>query len=565
MGIVENISIALGKQKPQLVLKNVNVVNVFTRDITVEDVAINDGIIIGMGQYDGIENVDLTGRYLLPGFINAHCHVESSMVEPINYSYAELMWGTTTIITDPHEIVNVAGHKGMEYILSVAKEAPLNYYVQLPSCVPATPMEHAGAVMLSEDLIKYKDDENVLGLGEMMNYVGVIGGDSDVHQKLLSFSDKVIDGHAPSLTGKELDAYILGGIDTEHECTTYEEALEKARKGMAILIREGGASKNLEAIISGVVKNNNSSWNMAFATDDKHLYDIYMEGTIRNNIVKAVGLGMNPIDAVCIATINAARIYGLKNVGAVAPGYKADLVVVDNLSDFNVSDVYKDGKHVVSDRNIIGKDIKKNDLCPDEILNSVNIKEVKISDLVVKEREEYQVIEMIPGQIVTGCKCVSAKELEELKANKEVLKIAVLERHHKTGNIGTGYITGFGLKDGAIATTVAHDSHNLIVVGDDDEHMLKAIDKIVEMQGGYAISNDNGVYGIPLKICGLMSSADPKQFIEDSEKIIELAKEMGVKEGIDPFITLSFMALPVIPTLRITDMGLFNVSEWKFV
>ena len=561
----QDIKTAQGIIKPELVLKEANIVNVFTGTITKGDIAVSNGKIMGVGNYDGITNIDAGNGYVLPGFINAHCHVESSMVTPYNYACGELMWGTTTIITDPHEIVNVAGHAGIEYILEAAKNSPVNYYVQLPSCVPATTFENAGAVIKAEDLEKYKDNPYVLGLGEMMNYVGVLACDEDVLKKLNAFKDMVIDGHAPGVSGNDLNAYIMGGMATDHESITYEEAIEKVSKGMAVLIREGGASKNLEAIITGVLKNNNTTSNMAFATDDKHLYDIYKEGTIRNNIVKAVKLGMDPVEAVCIATINAARIYGLKNVGAIAPGYVADMVLVDNLKDFNVFHVYKDGVLVAKNGEILLENTDTMTAYGKEIINSVNINKITKEDLVVEMRQEYPVMEMIPGQIVTGCRYLSKEEVDKLISTSEILKIAVIERHNKTGNIGTGYIMGYGLKNGAVATTVAHDSHNLIVVGDNDEDMLRAIEKIVSMQGGYAISSGNEVSGMPLDICGLMSRQEPKEFIKCLEDMINKAKALGVKDGIDPFTTLSFMALPVIPSLRITDMGMFDVNQWKLV
>lgn len=561
----EKIRAALGRNRAQLVLKRANVVNVFTGDVSVEDVAISDGIIVGTGEYEGEREIDMTDKYVMPGFINAHCHVESSMVTPMNYSLAELMWGTTTIITDPHEIVNVAGHKGVEYVLEAAAKAPLNYYVALPSCVPSTSFENAGAVMLAEDLIKYKDDPNVIGLGEMMNYVGVNGCDRDVLEKLENFSDMVIDGHAPGLDGKELNGYKIAGIDTEHECVTYEEALQKARKGFAILVREGGASKNEEAILTGFIKNGNSTFNLAFATDDKHLYDIYKEGTIRNNIVKAIGLGMPPVQAIQIATINAARIYGLKDVGAIAPGFRADIVVADSLVNLDVSMVIKDGQIVV-ENGAVSDTVNREEINYDSaITDSVNLAPICAQDLAVKEMEEYPVIRMIPGQIVTGRSMVPAADIDSLIEKGEILKIAVIERHNATGNIGVGYIAGYGLKNGAVATTVAHDSHNLIVVGDNDEDMMSAINEIKRVHGGYAIASGKDISSLPLKICGLMSDENPDAFIKKLADMIAKARSLGVNEGIDPFTTLSFMALPVIPELRITDMGMFDVVNWCMV
>lgn len=569
MNLQTKIKTALGEIKPSLVLKNGNVVNVFTGDVSVCDVAIADGIIVGLGEYEGVEEIDATGKYIMPGFINAHCHVESSMVTPMNYSLAELMWGTTTIITDPHEMVNVAGHRGVEYILNEAKKSPLNYYVALPSCVPATPFENSGAKMFAKDLITYKENPSVIGLGEMMNYVGVNACDPDVLDKIEAFSDRVIDGHAPGLTKEALSAYKIAGIDTEHECVTYEEALEKARCGMAVLVREGSASKNEEAILKGFIDNGNSTFNLAFATDDKHLYSIYEEGTIRHNVAKAVSLGMNPVQAVQIATINAARIYGLKNKGAIAPGYQADIVMTDDLKEFNVLMVLKDGNIAVKDGKLFGKYSNLKEPEPVQyhcaITDSVNCAPVDKESLKIEKRDIYPVIKMVPGQIVTQKEMIADKEIKELIEKGEVLKIAVIERHNATGNIGVGYIKGYGIRNASVATTVAHDSHNLIVVGDNDEDMLSAIEEIKRVHGGYAIASGKDVSSLPLKICGLMSDEQPDVFIKKLGEMIELAKSLGVSEGIDPFTTLSFMALPVIPEIRITDMGMFDVTNQTMV
>lgn len=566
MNIKTRINAALGNIVPDMVLKNGKIVNVLTKEIYVADVAIMDGIIVGIGEYEGKNNIDMSDKYIMPGFINAHCHVESSMTTPYNYSLAELMWGTTTIITDPHEIVNVAGHRGIQYILEEAKKAPLNYYVALPSCVPATSFEHAGAIITAKDLLQYKDDSNVIGLGEMMNYVGVNYCDEDVLAKVEAFSDKIVDGHAPALSGHALNAYKIAGIDTEHECVTYEEALEKARLGFAILVREGSASKNEEAILRGFIENGNSTQNLAFATDDKHLYNIYEEGTIRANINKAIELGMNCVDAIAMATINAARIYGLKKLGAIAPGYIADIVVSNSLEKINVELVIKSGEIVVREGKVSPILEKQQAPVKDEaIVKSVNIGEFNIEMLQIKDKPQYPVIEMLPEQIITKKLMIPRHELDRMLEEKEILKIAVIERHNATNNIGVGYIKGYGLKNGAVATTVGHDSHNLLVVGDNDKDMLAAVEEIVRIQGGYAIVSGEVIESLPLRVCGLMNDEKPQILLETLEKMTKAARKLGVKEGIDPFTTLSFMALPVIPELRITDMGMFDVTEWKLL
>ena len=559
MNINKLINAAQEKELPDLVLKNAKVVNVFTSEIISGDIAITDGIIVGIGNYSGKKEKDICGKYVVPGFINAHVHVESSMVTPPVYSMEELKWGTTTIITDPHEIVNVSGSVALKNILDVAKKCPINYYVMLPSCVPATPFEHSGGVLNADDLIKFKNDECTLGLGEMMNAPGVLGCDSGVIDKLNAFSDMIIDGHSPMLSGKELNAYVCSGVKTDHESVTYGEAVEKLRCGVSVLVREGSAGKNLEAIISGVVENNIDTSNMAFCTDDKHLADIRKEGTIRFNIKKSVELGLSPIKAIQMATINAARIYGLKNIGAVACGYKADLVVLDDIEKFNVLDVYKDGVPVSK----ISTDFSVE--YEEKLLESVNFAPLNDNAFDIPQKDEYNVIGIVDNQILTEKVIMSSEEVSEGMKNGTIRKIAVVERHHATGNSATAYITGYGLKHGAVATTVAHDSHNIIIIGDNDEDMKIAIDELKRINGGYTIVKDGKVVDtLPLELGGLMSTKSADEFIPMLDKIINTAYEMGVNRNIDPFITLSFMALPVIPKIRITDCGLFDVEKFSF-
>lgn len=557
------IKLALGEELPELVLKHAKVVNVFTREIEEADVAISDGMICGVGSYCGKNEVELGGAYLVPGFINAHCHVESSMVTPLDYGPEELRWGVTTLVTDPHEIANVLGAEGVRFMLRAAEGSGVNYYVQVPSCVPATPFEHAGEVLTAEKMEPLKSDPRVLGLGEMMNYPGVAGCDPEVLAKLELFGESVIDGHAPSLSGKGLQAYVAAGIHTDHESTTYEEAREKLRAGMAVLVREGSASKNLRDILTGVVRDRIDTTCLAFCTDDKHLADIRREGTIRWNIRLAVELGLDPLTAIQMATINAARIYRLPRLGAVAVGYRADLVVLDNLTDFNVLSVYKDGEQKVrSGRLTFGyawgtvRDVE----------NAVNLAPLPPDAFALPGRAEHPVIRIVKGQIVTAASTVPADAVDEQIASGRLRKIAVIERHHATGNIGVGLIEGYGLTHGAVATTVAHDSHNLIVVGDNDADLFAAVEEIKRIAGGYTIVQDGHVLGsLPLPIAGLMSTGPADRLIADLDSMIEKARRAGVAEGIDPFITLSFMALPVIPEIRITDMGVFDVNRFQFL
>lgn len=553
------ISTAQEKELPDLVLKNGRIVNVFTGEIISGDVAITGGYIVGTGSYSGKEEKQLDGRYIVPGFINSHLHVESSMVTPLVYSMEELRHGTTTVITDPHEIVNVGGVKAIEEMLRIADLCPVNYYVMLPSCVPATPFEHSGARLGAKELSRFRDDPLVLGLGEMMNTVGVLTLDSNVIELLRCFESKVIDGHAPMLTGKLLNAYVCGGINTDHESISYEEAIEKLRCGMYVLVREGSASKNLEAIIKGVVENKPDTTRMLFCTDDKHLADIRREGTISSNIRKAIALGLPAIQAIQMATINAAVAYGLKHTGAVASGYMADLVILDDLDSVKIHEVYKDGIPVSewpTPRPVI---------FDSQLLHSVNPAPLPEDAFSISEREEYSVIGIVKNQIITRHLKMTHAQVTEGMKNGTVRKIAVIERHHATGFHSCAYITGYGLKHGAVATTVAHDSHNIIVTGDNDADMLRAVEELKAINGGYTIISDGVVIAsLPLELGGLMSIKSADEFIPQLEDIISRAYDMGVDPDIDPFITLSFTALPVIPEIRITDCGLFDVERFRF-
>lgn len=555
------IKTALGELKPDLILSNGKIINVFTGKITLGDIVIKDGYIAAVGDYSKIypttnefEIINLNGKYVSAGFVNSHVHVESSMVIPNTYAREEVRFGTTTIVTDPHEIGNVGGMPAIESILEITENLPINYFVMLPSCVPSTPFEHAGAVLTAQDLIKLKNNPRILGLGEMMNVSGVLNCSKDIIDKLDTFDDKIIDGHSPMLSGNTLSAYISAGIMTDHESASFDEALEKLNMGLSILIREGSAAKNLEDIIRGVVANGIDTSNMAFCTDDKHLSDVCSEGTIRCNIKKAISLGLSPINAYQMATINAARIYGLRHIGAVAPSYKADLVILDDLENVNISAVYKDGIPFEK------LNFEKNLSCPEYLLNSVNYAPISVSSFALPKNEKYSVIEIIENQIVTKKLEYTSDEAEKALAEGELLKIAVIERHNATGNTGVGLIKGYGLKNGAVATTVGHDSHNIIVVGDNDKDMLLAVEELKRIKGGYTTVSKGKVIGsLPLPFGGLMSMLPSDEFIAQLDKTIAAARKLGVNENIDPFITLSFMALPVIPEIRITDMGIFEI------
>lgn len=564
------IKIAKGEEKAQLVLKNANIINVFTNEIIKGDVAVDGGKIVAIGDYSGLEEIDLKGKYLSPGFIDGHVHIESSKVTPGQFARAVVPRGTTAIVADPHEIANVKGLEGIEYMLDESEGLPLDVYMMLPSCVPSTLYENNGAVLEAEDLKKLIDRERVLGLGEMMDYTGVINGNPGTLEKIKMAKErgKIIDGHGPMISGKKLNAYVAAGVKTEHECSTVEEMIERLRLGMYIHIREGSAARNLKELIKVVNKDNLRR--IMFCTDDKEPSDLLKNGSIDNNIRLAIEEGIDPIDCIKMASLNAAEIYGLKNKGAIAPGYSADLVVIDNLQDFNILMVFKDGKLVAEDYKplfSISHSLNSN------MKNTVNIKRVNKDDLSIAiEGDSVFVIKLIPHSLITG-KVVrevgSDIIVEDGKfiGGNDILKVAVIERHNATGNIGLAIVEGFGLKNGAIASTVAHDSHNIIAIGDNDDDMLLTIEELKRIGGGIAIASKGKILGtLALEIAGLMSD-EPLDVVNDKlNNMLNIAYDvLKVNKDIEPFMTLSFIALPVIPHLKVTDMGLFDVNRFEFI
>lgn len=559
---------ALGEIPAELVLKNGRIVNLFSGRISTANVAVEDGVIVGVGSYRGEKEIDLRGGYLTPGLIDAHLHFESSMVSPKLFLERVLPWGTTTLIADPHEIVNVLGAEGMRYLLQETENVPADVYAMLPSCVPANRLEQNGFSFTAEEMEEFLGHPRVLGLGEVMDAPSVISGDGEMWAKLDSCRDKVIDGHGPGLSGKELQTYRLSGIMTDHECVSWDEALCKLEQGFYIQVREGSAARNLEALVTGMLKDNIPCDRFLFCTDDKHLEDIRREGHIRWNVKKAVSMGLDSASALRMATLNPATAYRLKNTGAVAAGYKADLVVWDNLSDFNPLMVFKDGALISESGSPVQIAPRDGKTSGGEARHTVKLPHLTAADFALKAEKAFPVVEVMPYEITTKKRVMDlpADENGNFRPEGELLKIAVIERHGHRNRMAVGVIDRIGLKGGAIATTIAHDSHNLLVVGDSDADMLASAEALRDCQGGYAIAAGGRVLMTqPLPVAGLFTD-DPQSGIEENvAKMIALARKMGVREGIDPFTTLSFMALPVIPELRVTDAGVYDVQEGKLL
>ena len=555
------VNVASGRQKADLVLKNATYVNVFSNELCQGDIAVAKGQIVGMGSYDGEVEVDVSGKIVCPGFIDAHIHLESSLVSPKEFARAVLPHGTTTVITDPHEITNVMGTDGIDYMLQATEGLPIDVRFMLPSCVPATPLDESGANLDYRAIDSFYDHARVQGLAEMMNFVGVVGGDKEVIAKIVAAQahHKKIDGHAPGIRDKDLAAYIAAGVYSDHECSDMEDAMAKLRNGQFIMVRDGTAAKNLEALVD-LLKQPYYDRCM-FCTDDKHPIDLLEKGHIDYIIKKAISYGVDPIVAVKVACHNPARYFALNNRGAIAPGYLADFAIIDNFESFNVEMVFKKG--VLTCRNGEVQSFPTPQI--DEYLEQRAHDTFHVAHLTAEDfRDERPrgVIGLVPGEIVsTDNGYASAVDVE-----KDILKIAVIERHKNTHHIGLGYIQGYGLKSGAVATSISHDSHNIIVVGTNEEDMAFAANRIVENCGGITVVEDGKVLGeVVLEIAGLMS--DDSLVIVNNK--LEIAKEqafrLGVSRGIDPFMTLSFMSLPVIPTLRLTTRGVIDVIKQQYI
>lgn len=554
------IAVAAGREKADLVLKNAKYLNVFSNEFLCGDIAVANGLIAGVGKYDGETEIDVSGKLVLPGFIDAHIHLESSMVTPAEFAKAVVAHGTTTVITDPHEITNVMGIDGVEYMIQASQNLPIDVHFMMPSCVPATEIDESGAELDCKDIDLYLDNKKVLGLAEMMNYVGVINGDKNVLSKIVTSQahHKKIDGHAPELSGNALNAYIAAGVYSDHECSTFENALEKLRKGQFIMIREGTAAHNLKALMPLLTQQYYSR--CMFATDDKHPSDLLYGGHIDYIVKQALKNGADPIVALKTATHHAARYFLLNNKGAIASGYLADIVVVDNLEDFNVETVFKRGKLVfdgeVKDFSAPTVDEKLAEKCFDTLhLDSVTPSSFKVDG-------KLGLIGLVGGELLTR----NLGTADKIDVENDILKIACIERHKGTNHIGVGYVKGYSLKSGAVATSVAHDSHNIITVGCNDDDIAVAVNAIKDSKGGIAVVENGKIKALlELPIAGLMSDEPLTTVNEKLENAKSSAYELGADKSIDPFMTLSFLSLPVIPSLRITTKGVFDAENWKML
>ena len=592
------MDVAAGRRKASLVLKGGTIVNVFTERTEIGDIAIEDGCIAGIGEYDGLVNVDMTGRYICPGFIDGHIHIESSMVSPPEFEKAVLPHGTTTVITDPHEIGNVAGCQGVDYMLKATEGLSLDAFFVMPSCVPSTGLDESGAVLGPEDIKPYYENPRVLGLAEVMNSVGVVAGQEDLMGKLTEAGrrGKVIDGHAPFLRGNELNAYVCSGVWSDHECSDAGEALEKLGRGQWIMIREGTAARNLEALMP--LFEAPYYERCMLVTDDKHPGDLISMGHIDYIIRRAVSLGADPIRAIKMGTFNAARYFGLKDRGAVMPGLRADLAVLEDLKDIRVAAVYKDGVLTAKEGVCLGagKEKKRNyaageeprsagrentesaektaggleTACP-RVFDSFHMDEVALEDLVLEPKGAMErVIQFKPHELLTEERLVPWQNTPGLapgvSLEQDIVKAAVFERHLHTGHKGLGFVGGYGLKKGAVATSVAHDSHNLIVVGTNDRDMVLAANAVRKNRGGLAVAAEGQVLGeLALPIGGVMSRLSVEEVEQQLQALKVLTRQLGISSDIDAFMTLAFVSLPVIPKLRINTYGVIDVDRQKQV
>lgn len=571
----EQVVAATGSKKAELVLKNAQIVNVFTQSVETGDIAIEGGYIVGIGNYEGITEKDLGGAYVCPGFLDGHIHIESSMTSPGEFERAVVPHGTIAVITDPHEIANVAGTAGIRFMMQSAQKLDLDVYFMLPSCVPATDLDESGAELLARDLEPFYADEKVLGLAEMMNAFGVTHGDKGCFEKLVQARSlkKAIDGHAPALSGKELNAYVTAGIRSDHECSDFEEAKEKFARGQWIMIRQGTAAKNLKALM-GMFEDPYYQ-RCLLVTDDKHPGDLIRIGHIDAIIREAVSMGADPIRAIRMGTLNAAAYFGLHDMGAVAPGYKADLAVFDDLRTLNVKQVYKGGKLVAENGKMLHQKEKNTDWSTEikeRVFHSFHRVPITVEELQLKETTgtHQRVIDMVAHELITKERIEEWKELPGVAPgvdiSRDIVKLAAIERHKNTGHVGLGFLGKYGLKKGAVATSIGHDSHNLVIAGVTDEDMVLAGNRVIENGGGLAIALEGKVLAdLPLPIGGLMADEPVEVVDEKLEHMKKLSVELGISEDIDAFMTLAFISLPVIPKLRLNTYGVVDVEKHQVV
>lgn len=578
MAFTERISAACGRKKAQLVLKHAKIINVFTENIEEGDVAVEDGVIVGIGEYEGIREIDVHGCFVAPGLIDGHIHLESSMASPEEFARMVVPHGTAAVITDPHEIANVAGTAGIRYMLEATAGLDLDVYFMMPSCVPSTGLDEAGAVLHASDLEPFYDDPRVLGLAEMMNSYGVVAGDQECVEKLevTRKHGKLIDGHAPMLSGKGLNAYITAGVQSDHECSTFEEAKEKVARGQWIMVRQGTAAKNLEKLMP--MFEAPYYQRAMLVTDDKHAGELGRDGHIDSIIRKAVKLGADPVKAVKMGSLNAAEYFGLKGMGAVAPGYRADLVIFEDLKDFQVKQVYRNGKLVAEDGKLVSNQAGKehsqkiwDEEIQSRVFHSFHIKPIEKKDLELpKTGSKVRVIDLMDHELTTRERIEALQETPGLAPGvdleKDIVKIAVFERHCGSGHVGLGFLGNYGLKRGAVATSVGHDSHNLVVAGVCDEDMIAAGNRVLENEGGLAIAVDGKIVGeLPLTVAGLMSDLPAEEADRKLEEMKAKLGELGIRDGIDGFMTLAFVSLPVIPAIRVNTLGVVDVERQEIV
>jgi adenine deaminase len=562
------ISVASGKEPADTVVKNGRIIDVFNGEIIEGDVAIVDGYFAGIGEYEGNQVVDANGRYVVPAFIDGHVHIESSLVTPSEFAKVLLPHGVTTVIADPHEIANVLGTTGIQYMLDSSENLPFDIFIMLPSCVPATSFENSGAILTADKLKPFYQHPRVLGLAEVMNFPAVLHAEEDMLSKISDAKQfgKKVDGHAAGLFGSDLNVYMAAGIRTDHESTTTVEAKERLKSGMYLMIREGTVAKDLKKLIPAV--NEYNSRRCLFVTDDKHLDDLVLEGSIDYNVRLAIDEGLSPITAIQMATINAAECFGLEDKGAIAAGYKADFSIVDNLETVRITDVYKDGIAVVLDGKLM---FDCSNSQKDFLGESVHFDSITEHHLDIHlSSKKANIIEIIPNSLITRHIVeevdMCSQGLFQPSIVADQLKLAVIERHHMTKQIGLGIVKGMGLQDGAIATTIAHDSHNLIIAGTNDEDMVLAANTIKEMQGGLVVIRQGQIIAsLDLPIAGLISDRPYQEVFLSLNNLHQALEELGANDQFNPFLTLSFLALPVIPELKLTDKGLFKVSTFEHI